>query len=248
MSDDIGRILSEWPFSHDEDLIVRIVDGKSGPKLQMRIDMGVIQMEMDGTPNGESPKGYPSWFDYYLHLRDRADETAVDDLFTLSPEDCEHLRREAIQYYYRYLCLTKLGDHTRVVRDTERNLKLFGFIRSYAERDVDKWASDQYRPYIIMMYTQAKASLAIKDDSEAGIEEAIAVVDSGIADIFEFFNDYGLTEEIENSMELSVLKTLKTEFLHNLPQTAEDELESAVREERFEDAAKIRDRMRLKDE
>ena len=99
-----------------------------------------------------------------------------------------------------------------------------------------------------MMHTRAKASLTITEDSEACIEKAVEFINRGIADILQFFNEYALTAEIENSLELSVLKALKSEFIHSMPRTLGDNLECAVREERFEDAAAIRDRMRLMDD
>ena len=55
---------------------------------------------------------------------------------------------------------------------------------------------------------------------------------------------------MENSMELSILKALKNEFLRINPPSPsyEEELERAVREERFEDAAVLRDKIRQKEE
>ena len=51
---------------------------------------------------------------------------------------------------------------------------------------------------------------------------------------------------MDNSIELSILNTMKTEFLKKMPETLEEKLEKAVKEERFEDAAKIRDIMKTR--
>ena len=254
MTDDIRHILDSWPYDPEEDLIVRIVEGENGPKLQMRVDMGVIQMELDGNPTGENPEGFESWFEYYRERRDRAEENEVNDYFSLDDEDCKKLRREAVRYYYRYLCLMKLGDYERVIRDTDRNYRLFAFFKKYAASEMNRWSLDQYRPYVIMMNTRARASIEIGPDTgkarrktkrrQASFERALDYIDDGIDNIVAFYEEYGITSEMEDSLELSILKALKTEFLRNLPLSLEDQLMKAVAEERFEDAASIRDRIR----
>ena len=244
MDQDIGYILRNWAYEPDEDLTVRIIETDSGPKLQMRIDMGIIQMEIDGHPSMENPPGYESWLDYYEQAKKEYESGKVDDYFTLSGEDCKKLRREGVQYYYRYLSLMKLGDYHRVIRDTNRNMRLFAFVKKHASSEMDRWSLDQFRPYIIMMNTRAKASLMLSEHPETGIAEAIDLFDHGIERVIEFYKEYGLSSEIESSVELSILKALKSEFLKKSPLTLEDELDHAISEERFEDAAIIRDKIR----
>lgn len=247
MNEDIGHVLKGWRFDPEEDLTVRFIRGDDNrTKIQMRIDMGIMQMEIDGHPAGEHPQGEESWLDYYERCRDEYEESHVDDYFSLDEEDCRKLRREAVQYYYRYLCLMKLEDYPRVVRDTERNLRVFEFVRQHAENEADRWAIDQYRPYVIMMNTRAKASIALHDDPLAGVDRAVEILDAGMGGLINFYNEYGITAEMEKSLELSILKSLKREFLRlRPPETSlEDELERAIREERFEDAAALRDRIR----
>ena len=58
MSEDIRPILAGWNF--EPDLVqVRIISGDDGTqKIQMRMDLGLLQMEIDGRPDGERPEGY----------------------------------------------------------------------------------------------------------------------------------------------------------------------------------------------
>lgn len=246
MNIDIGKVLKNWPYDPNEDLTVRIIEGDGGPKLQMRIDMGIIQMELDGNPTGDSNDGFESWFEYYQQRKKQVEANKVDDYFTLSEEDCKKLRREGIRYYHRYLCLMKLEDFKRVIRDTDRNYRLFIFVKKYAVSEMDRWALDQYRPYVIMMNTRARASLALKKDTESGIEKVIDLINKGIGKTIRFYKEYGLTSELENSLELSILRALKTEFLRGVPPSLEEQLQKAIREERFEDATIIRDIIRAK--
>jgi len=111
---------------------------------------------------------------------------------------------------------------------------------------MNRWALDQYRPYVIMMNARARASFALREHPETGIEKAVIFIGSGIEGIVEFHKEYGLTSEMENSLELSILKTLKTEFLRNIPESLEDQLAKAINEERFEDAVELRDRIQSK--
>jgi hypothetical protein len=57
VSKDITPILAGWDFD-PEDAQVRIVPGDDGhDKLQMRLDLGVLQMELGGRPDGRCPHG-----------------------------------------------------------------------------------------------------------------------------------------------------------------------------------------------
>jgi hypothetical protein len=245
MSEDIGNILQGWKFNPDDDLVVRIIRGDDNrAKVQMRIDMGIMQMELDGHPAGERPEGEESWLAHYERLRDEAGVGGDDDSFTLTEADCRKLNREGVRYYYRYLSLMKLEDYPRVIRDTGRNLRLFAFVKQYAEREVDRWALDQYRPYVIMINTRARASLALRDDPVKGVAESVEIFDRGIGGIVAFYNEYNIAEEIQNSTELSILNALRKEFLRVTPPSLEELLDRAIREERYEDAASLRDKLK----
>lgn len=247
MSDDIKHILKSWSYNPEEDITVRLIDGEDGTgKVQMRIDVGLIQVELDGNPAGENVEGFESWLEYYENNKKIYESSKVDDYFSLSSEDCKKLRREGIQYYYRYLSLMKLEDFKRVVRDTERNLRLFAFVKKFATKEMDRWALDQFRPYVIMINTRALAALVIRENTASYREKAIELCDEGIGRIIAFYKEYGISSEIDNSLELSILRALKSEFLRASPETLEEKLQNAIREERFEDAALIRDKIKGK--
>ena len=56
MNYDIGDLLNGWEFNPDEFLARRIRTGKGEEKLQIRIDMGVLQLELGGRPDGQTPR------------------------------------------------------------------------------------------------------------------------------------------------------------------------------------------------
>ena len=62
----LDYLLSQWVFDPNT-LNSRMVKGRDGRDLiQMRVDMGVLQMETTGRPDGAQPYGCESFLDY-LH-------------------------------------------------------------------------------------------------------------------------------------------------------------------------------------
>src|SRR5690348_9843892 len=54
---DIDRVLQEWPYQPGEisARLVRAADGRE--VVQMRVEMGLLQLETDGRPDGTRPSG-----------------------------------------------------------------------------------------------------------------------------------------------------------------------------------------------
>ncbi len=243
MSKDIGRIIKGW--DHDpEDLQVRIVPGDDGrEKLQMRIDLGILQMELAGRPDGQRPEGADSLLDA-LEAQARKLASEGDD-FTLEPEACALLMREGVQYYHRYVALFHLERYDLVARDTARNLHLFAFAVRHASRPRDRIQFDQYRPYVTMMHARALGLAALE---RGDYKEAIARIDDGIAGIRAFLRDYEQEENEAECQELKFLLSWHRQVEQDRPigpvERLEQQLDLAVATEDFEEAAEIRDQIR----
>ncbi len=239
MSFDLSDLLRDWPYEAGQ-LQVRKITGSDGrDKLQLRLDMGVLQMEMAGRPDGREPHGMETELQYQM---DRAEETGAD--FELSEDDVGELQAEGVQYYHRYLALFQLGDWQSVIRDTKRNLDMFAFVAKYAPDDEASWSVQQFRPYVTMMNTRAKANLAIEKDD---VDAAIKLVEKGIASIEKFVKDHNREGEADAS-EIKSLSEWLGELRQLKPLTAEEklnrELERAVEDEKYERAAELRDALR----
>ena len=118
---DITPILKGW--DHEPGTInVRKVAGYDGmPKLQMRLDLGLLQMEMTGRPDGVRPHGCESLLDYFDQLLNEHRKAHGSELgFNLDASQCQQLREEAAMYYHRYLSLFVLEEFPDVIRDTAR--------------------------------------------------------------------------------------------------------------------------------
>lgn len=244
-SKDIGPILRGWDFESGT-INVRKVSGVDGePKLQMRLDLGLLQMEMDGRPDGRKPHGCDSLLEYYeKRLADHTRRHGTDLGFQIAATDCQSLRDESVMYYQRYLSLFVLEEFAAVVRDTARNIRVLDLCNKFAADEDDRIAMEQYRPYITMMNARAKASLHFK---EKRYREALREIDAGLEAIREFFERYGQPEAFGHANEVKVLKRLARDVRKKLPvdpvKRAQKLLERAVKDERYEEAARLRDKL-----
>lgn len=242
---DIGSVLRGWDYEPGT-INVRKVSGLDGkPKLQMRLDLGLLQMEMTGRPDGLKPFGAESLLDHQEHqLEEHRRKHSTDLGFQLSSDDCQALRDESVMYYQRYLSLFVLEEFAAVVRDTSRNLRLLDFCGQYALEEDDRLTLEQYRPYILMMNARAKASLHLKGRQ---VKEALGDVDEGLSQIREFFDKIGQPEVFPKANEVKVLKRFAKEVRKKLPvdpvKRAQKRLDRAVKEERYEEAARLRDQL-----
>jgi hypothetical protein len=243
VSQDITSILRGWDFNPEE-LHVRIVTGDDGKeKIQMRIDLGVLQMELAGRPDGERPHGCESLLDYH-EARAR---TAIDASkeFALDHGACAQLMREGQQYYHRYLSAFHLQRFDIVSRDTERNLRLFAFVVKHATRQRDKIEFDQYRPYVTMMRARA---LALQALSRGDFSWALKEIDEGISRIRLFLREYHQEENESECTELGFLTRWRKEVENDRPtgpvERLEQQLALAITLEDYEEAARLRDQIK----
>ena len=218
MSKDITGIMAGWEFEPDK-VNVRIVRGDDGlDKIQMRLDMGLMQMNFDGRPDGFRPEGCESWLEYYRRQQQVHDAANPDGKpFLLDSADCGRLMREGVQYYHRYLSFWHLNRFELCARDTNRNLRLFAFVREHARHEHEKLQFDQYRPYVTMMHTRAVATPLIELRQ---IESAIGAIDAGIRAIKEFLEEYQQSHRADQCGELLHLQRWREELSGKLPPTS----------------------------
>lgn len=78
---DLSNILRDWPFEPGS-INVRVIQGDDQlPKIQVRLDLDIIQMNIDGRPDGQLPNGFASLLEYF--------EARVDEVqdFPGGPQD-----------------------------------------------------------------------------------------------------------------------------------------------------------------
>lgn len=247
---DLTNFLRKWDYQPGE-LRVRRLKGRDGQqKIQLRVDLGVLQMEAHGRPDGKRPMGHESWLQFYQarlgeHVAEHGDETG----FVLQSDDCQRLQQEAIQYYHRYICLFQLGDHAGVLRDTERNLEVFAMLEEYAETPEVAATLTVFKPQVLLMRTRAQGALALEDDNPRA---AVRAIEEGVEAIRRVFRDSEQPDMAEQASEVRMLESWLQELRPHLPlsrrERLEGELNQAIAREDYEKAAELRDAIkRLKD-
>jgi len=240
MSLDLNTILKDWPHENGN-IKVRKITGLDGrEKLQLRVDLGVLQMEMNGRPDGQRPHKCESLLEYHQKRAARAGEKGQP--YELTPEQCGELQQEGIQYYHRYLSLFQINDFAGVVRDTQRNLDLFTFVTDHTDREELSWSLQQFRPYVLMMNTRAKASILL---GQGKFGEVMAEIERGRDAIADFFQHSNFPELVSKSSEIAFLEEWLEEVKAKRPlsklEVMQREMESAIAKELYERAAELRD-------
>ncbi len=237
---DISKILDDWPFD-PLTVSARLIEGDDGrKKVQMRVDMGLIQMEYDGRPDGTRPGGFDSYMHYYRSLAE------TDDNFVLDPRQSFNLRQEGMQYYHRYLSLHQLKDYLGVIRDTRHNLDILNVIGNYAGA-VENLNSQQHRPYVMMMNTSAKTMLKLEANDKV---DALKILKAGVRQIKNVYENVLDDPQPELSPEIFQLRELQHRITDDgipteLPamEKLEIELQMALLSENYEKAASLRDQI-----
>jgi len=245
MSKDLSVLLHGWDYNPNEVTVRRILGIDGREKIQMRLDLGVLQMEVNGRPDGKRPFGYESLLEYHLSMQSTSNAVEEVSTWSLNSEACGELKQESMQYYYRYLSLFHLGDYWNVIRDTDRNVVVFDLIRDFAEDESDRMSLEQFRPYVLMMNARAKGCIALE---EKDYDRALELIQAGIGSILDFFRDVDREDLVESCREIQFLEEWSERIRSNRPLSPAErlrkELTMAVEQEDYERAAKLRDQIR----
>ena len=242
---DISQAMRGWTFEPGQ-VNVRLIRGNDGkPKLQLRLDLGLLQMELDGRPDGRRPHRVATELEFQKkRLLAHQQRTGSDEGFALQPGDCALLREESAMFYHRYLSLFVLEQYEAVVRDTQHNLDVLDLCRRYGKSDFDRKCMEQYRPYIVMMSVRAKACEALRRNFT---QTAVAYLRGGIRQIAHLVpredRKRFLRESNEARILLDMLKQIRAQLPVD-PRTAlSRRLREAIRHEKYEEAASLRDQL-----
>src|SRR5438046_7692121 len=108
MSLELNSILRDWP-DESGSIKVRKIAGLDGvEKLQLRVDLGVLQMELNGRPDGRRPHNCESLLEYHQKRAARIEQKG--EAYQLTPEQCAELQQEDIESDQRYLSLSQNND------------------------------------------------------------------------------------------------------------------------------------------
>jgi len=243
MNLDLDNILGDWPHEPGQIKVRKILGNDGKEKLQLRIDLGLIQMDVTGRPDGMRPHGFESLFSYHQQRAKKQEESSESSM--LSADECGELQQEGIQYYHRYISFFQLKDYHGVIRDTQRNLDLCSFVSKHTDQEELAWSLEQFRPYILMMNTRAKASIELDRDDFAA---AMRQIEEGRDKILAFYQETGNPEMAAKSPEITFLEEWLEEVKSKRPLTKlevmQREMEKAIAQEMYERAAELRDKIK----
>src|SRR5207244_3627750 len=153
--------------------LVQAHDGRQG--IQLRIDLGALQLETTGRPDGAQPHGHSTYFEY-LQEQARLSRKAGRN-FALSEEQCQDADREFLQFYHRRMCWLALRQYSRAIRDADHTLAFMDFVKRHAPSKEYLEAHEQYRGFVLFQRTQAAAALQVENNAP---EEAINELRQGL--------------------------------------------------------------------
>jgi hypothetical protein len=250
MNLDLSELVGDWSCPVGE-VAARVVTGQDDRELvQLRIDMGLLQMFPDGRPDGGRYRGLPSARKYV--------EREVGLGHMPGQEHWSELQRELVQLNYRRIALGKLADSgaqredreaerahlLRAARDTDACLAI---LRMIAEHAGDAGADARLLPTLLFSRARFRSRLALL---EGRIEEAIEEAETGADALSAALGDIGVdADEVqEDEPAIAYLRQLgeRLRTQHGIGRTLQEQLEDALEREDYERAAQLREHLRTR--
>ena len=231
---DLSPILQEWPWRPGRLDVRRVTAADGRLLLQVRVELGVLQMEADGRPDGRGFHGAASVLEHFLAV-----EAALD------PDAVTALAAEVGQRRQRALACATLEDWARVRRDALDNLRSLDLLARRAREHADRVRFDAWRPHEFAMRARAEAAAALA----AGRRDlAQTALEAGLQAVRDTWQALGAGDRADASPEATLLRALLDALTRKLPASQRSEIErrlqQAVLAENYELAAILRDELR----
>ncbi len=233
----LDAVFKDWLYDPTA-VSVRLGEGSDGREvILMRVEMGVLQLEVTKRPDGIRPEGADTYFDHLLQL-----EMTEGDALSLTEDQCFEIDREFVQFYHRRICWLALQRYEKAVNDAQHSLRLMDFCRKHSPDEQWTLTHEQYRPFVMYHRIQAEALSLLESDSP---EDAIQAINAGLDqlnsvfvenEVEEFYEDDELVKRL-----IDLRETLRTQF--EVGQTLQERLTDAVATEQYELAARLRDQL-----
>lgn len=199
MRRDIDEALQDWPYQPDRgELLVRETEAGDGRKiLQIRVELGLLQLEVTGRPDGKRFHGrrFETYLEYLLWRTRRKSSAARSrgrsKPWRMTPKDCEEADRELVQFYHRRIAWLTLQRYAEATRDADHTLALMDFIRDHGFNPEYVAAHERHRGLVLFHRSQAVAAIALEDQKP---EEAIQAIRDGIEELRAHAREWPLEE------------------------------------------------------
>ena len=235
---DLAPLLADFPAGDLDAPAARLVTGDDGRlKLQMRVELGLLQMETDGRPDGE-----PSRLDQLRDDLRRHRSTHRHDFgFTLDSAAADELEREGILHARRYLAWFCMEEWDRCAEDARRHLSILAMLERYADRSGCK---QLWFAYATMMRARAEAASLVSRDK---LVSAMRRISTGRKRLRQHFAQQERPDAYCDSPEARALDDVYRELRRLLPRSPVRQLQRRLRRaidaEHYERAAQLRDQI-----
>lgn len=251
MRRDVDEALQSWPYEPEPgEVIAREVRARDGRMvLQVRIELGLLQLEENGRPDGTRPHGFATYLDYLRYrAAGRGQTDGRSSPFRMAADHCTEADREFVQYYHRRVAWLALQRYDRALLDADHTLALMDFVCRHGGGEEYVASHERFRGLVLFHRTQAAAALALERRKP---EEAIDVVREGAEQLRVHQNEWGGEDdgaEMPNQPLIEQLHVLEQEIRKNfaVAKTLREQLDEAVASEDYEKAARLRDQIRAR--
>jgi UvrB/uvrC motif len=250
MRRDLDDAMQGWPYDPEAgQVIAREVKAKDGRTVvQVRVELGLLQFEVGGRPDGTRPHGFATYLDY---LRYRAAARGQSPggksaPWAMSLDHRAAADREFVQFYHRRVAWLSLQRYDRALLDADHTLALMDFVGRHAGDEEYVSSHERFRGLVIFHRTQAAAALSLEKRKP---EEAIDIVREGAEKLGAHHETWAAEHDHAGTPNLSLIEQLhmlENEVRKNfaVDKTLREQLDEAVALEDYERAARLRDQIR----
>lgn len=259
MRRDVDDALQGWPYDPEPgEVLARQVQARDGRTvIQVRVELGVLQLETGGRPDGTRPHGYPTYLDYLRHRVEGRERSALAagraPAWSMSRDHRSAADREFVQFYHRRVAWLSLQRYDRALHDADHSLALMDFVRRHAADDDYVASHERYRGLVLFHRAQAAAALALERRRP---DEAVDAVLDAVERIVTLDREAAASgpqvplddddRQTPNGALVEQLRVLTQEIRKNfaVQKTLREQLDEAVADEDYERAARLRDQIR----
>jgi valyl-tRNA synthetase len=234
MNIDIAPILRYWEFISNE---MEVYRERIGDKeyLKLIYGAGQITMHTKGRPDGARPFFSENYWKYIKTKIARQKQEGKQ--FRLDEGDIAQLLQEIVLYHARSIAFMKIKEYHKSARDIRRNVHLVDNMLLYIDNKKIKERLNRLKPYLSMTYNK---SLVNMSEEKGNGDEALRYTQDSIKILKKKYNLIDISYEILRLEKIR--RSLLKKYAHSRF-SLEDELKYAVKNENFERAAFLRDRL-----
>lgn len=245
---DLNAVIGDWECPSNE-VTARFITGRDGAELvQLRVDLGLLQMFAEGRPDGSRYHGFPTVREYFEH------EGRISSDFTR--DDFAELQRELQQFNYRRLAYACLADQVssegqsqraqhclqRSAEDIDTCLAMLAILRDHEV----EWDASLSALWPTLVFNRGRLRARLRS-AQKRFDEAIEEAVRGAQRLRETLLKLGFDEQTcDEDPGIGYLQQTASRIREQcgITLTLREQLDDAIDREDFEAAVKLRDALR----